>query len=165
MATASSSSRRERGDRRAARERFWAAVQARDWVAAREQLAENVVIDWPATGERFSGRDRYLEVQRIYPEGWSIEVRAIAHEGAQVAAEVRVPHGSDVFFCAAFYELEDGVIARVWSTGRRALRAVRRVGARISRSRSRTGSSERRLLSSYLLDIHSGYRGKEVVRT
>jgi SnoaL-like domain len=102
-------------------ERLWAAIQARDWVAAREQLAENVTIDWPATGERFSGRDRYLEVQRIYPEGWSIEVRAVVHEGSRVAIEARVPHGDEVFFCAAFYELEDGVITRGvehWSDGR-----------------------------------------------
>ena len=75
-------------------ERLWAAVQGRDWVAAREQLAENVTIDWPATGERFSGRDRYLEVQRIYPEGWSIEVLTLVREGSQVAVEARVPHGA-----------------------------------------------------------------------
>lgn len=102
-------------------ERLWAAIQARDWVAAREQLAETVTIDWPATGERFSGRERYLKVQRIYPEGWSIEVRTLVQEGSRVAVEVRVPHGDEVFLCAAFYELEDGVITRGvehWSDGR-----------------------------------------------
>jgi hypothetical protein len=102
-------------------ERLWAAIQARDGVVAREQLAENVVIDWPATGERFSGRDRFVEVQRVYPEGWSIELRVLAHEGSRVAVEVRVPHGEEVYFCAAFYEVEDGVITRGvehWSEGR-----------------------------------------------
>ena len=102
-------------------ERLWTAIQARDWVAAREQLAENVTIDWPATGERFSGRERYLEVQRIYPKGWSIEVRTLVQEGSRVAVEVRVPHGDEVFFCAAFYEVEAGMIGRGvehWSAGR-----------------------------------------------
>ncbi len=101
-------------------ERLWSAIQACDWTEAGEQLAENVVVDWPATGERLCGRDRYVEMQRVYPEGWSIEVRTVVSEGSQVAAEVRVPHGDEVFFCAAFYELEDGVIARGiehWSDG------------------------------------------------
>jgi ketosteroid isomerase-like protein len=101
-------------------ERLWAAIQARDWAAAEAELAPDVVIDWPATGERLSGRAAYLEMQRIYPEGWSIEVRHVVHEGDRVAAEVRVPHGDDVFFCAAFYDLRGGVVVRGvehWSDG------------------------------------------------
>jgi hypothetical protein len=101
-------------------ERLWTAIQARDWNDARDQLAEEVVIDWPATGERFHGRDRYIEVQRIYPEGWSIEVRSLIREGSRVAAELRVPHGDQVFFCAAFYEIQGGVIVsgvEHWSDG------------------------------------------------
>jgi hypothetical protein len=102
-------------------EQLWVAIQARDWTTAGEQLAEDVVIDWPATGERISGRDRYLDVQRAFPEGWSIDVRTLVHEGRRVAAEVRVPHGDEVFLCAAFYEVEGGMIARGvehWSDGR-----------------------------------------------
>ena len=102
-------------------EKLWVAIQARDWDAAKAQLAEDVVIDWPATGERFSGRDNYVDVQRIYPEGWSIEVQTVVSEERRVAIEVRVPHGDDGFFCVAFYEIDDGVIARGvehWSDGR-----------------------------------------------
>jgi hypothetical protein len=101
--------------------RLWAAIQARDWQDAAAQLADDVVIDWPATGERIRGRDRYIELQRIYPEGWSIEVRTLIHDGGRVAVEVRVPHGDEVFFCAAFYVIEEGMIARGmehWSDGR-----------------------------------------------
>ncbi len=101
-------------------ERLWAAIQTRDWIGAGEQLAEDVVIDWPATGERLAGRDRYVEVQRAYPEGWSIDARTFVHEETRVAAEIRVPHGDEVFFCAGFHEVEAGVIVRGvehWSDG------------------------------------------------
>ena len=48
-------------------------------------------------------------------------MRTLVQEGSRVAVEVRVPHGDEVFLCAAFYELEAGMITRGvehWSEGR-----------------------------------------------
>ena len=101
-------------------ERWWEAVAARDWERAAAQLHPEVVVDWPATGERLRGRDAFLEVQRIYPEGWEIEVRRVLHDGDRVAVEARVPHGGEVFFCAGFYEVAGGLVVRAvehWSAG------------------------------------------------
>jgi ketosteroid isomerase-like protein len=99
---------------------WWAAVVERDWDRAAAQLHPDVVVDWPATGERLRGRDAFVEVQRIFPEGWSIEVRRVLREGDGVAVEARVPHGDEVFFCAGFYEVRDGLVVRAvehWSGG------------------------------------------------
>ena len=49
------------------------AIQARDWETAGTFVASDALIVWPATGERFFG-ERYLAMNRDYPEGWYIEV-------------------------------------------------------------------------------------------
>lgn len=57
---------------------FWAAIAARDWAAMEELLADDVVVDWPASGERIRGRANVVAVNREYPEGWSIRVLRLA---------------------------------------------------------------------------------------
>jgi hypothetical protein len=99
---------------------WWAAVASRDWERAGAQLHPDVVVDWPATGERLRGRDAFVDVQRAFPEGWSLEVRRIVRQGGRVAVEARVPHGEEVFYCAGFYDVEGGFVVRAvehWSDG------------------------------------------------
>jgi ketosteroid isomerase-like protein len=71
---------------------WWARVEARDWPAAAELLAADLVVTWPVTAERFVGRDNFMAVQREYPEGWSIRVREILADGPRVVSHVDVPH-------------------------------------------------------------------------
>ena len=87
-------------------------MEARDWDATGATLAENVVVDWPHTGERFQSRENVVGVNRAYPEGWSIEVRRIVADGDAVAAEVAVAEPGGVAHCSGFYQLEAGLIAR-----------------------------------------------------
>jgi hypothetical protein len=71
---------------------FWDRIQARDWDGLGALLADDFVVDWPDVGVRIRGRDNYVEFNRTYPEGWSIEVLGIVVEGRTVVSEVRVPH-------------------------------------------------------------------------
>src|SRR5262249_35836911 len=48
-------------------ESFWRAMAANDWDAAAAHLADGFVVDWPCSGERFTSREAYAEVQRRYP--------------------------------------------------------------------------------------------------
>ena len=101
--------------------RLWERYGARDWSGAAELVAEDAVVDWPNTAERLRGRDNVLAVQREYPEGGSIDLLRIVAAGGEAAAEVRVPHGDATFFCAGFYVVEGGRVARAteyWSDGR-----------------------------------------------
>jgi ketosteroid isomerase-like protein len=100
--------------------RLWERMEARDWDAVAMLLHPDVVVDWPATGERMRGRDSYLAVQRNYPEGWRIEVLRVVDGGDEVASEVRVEHEGKRFYAASFFELKDGVVVRAvehWSDG------------------------------------------------
>jgi hypothetical protein len=72
--------------------RLWGRVQARDWVGVGDLLAEGFVLEWPHDLVRLRGRANFVEFNRSYPEGWSIEVLRIVAEGNAAVSEVRVPH-------------------------------------------------------------------------
>jgi ketosteroid isomerase-like protein len=89
---------------------FFEAIEARDWGRAGAFLAEDLEVDWPGTGERFTG-PRFLAMQRAYPEGWQITVLEVLGD-ARAAARVRVDHGDAVFLSAGFYDVSGGRITR-----------------------------------------------------
>jgi ketosteroid isomerase-like protein len=71
---------------------FWDRIQARDWDGLGRLLSDDFVVDWPDTRVRIRGRENFVEFNRSYPEGWTIDVRGIVAEGNTVVSEVRVPH-------------------------------------------------------------------------
>ena len=90
---------------------LWARVQARDWDGVGELLAEDFVLEWPHDLVRLRGRENFVEFNRSYPEGWSIEVLRIVAEGSTVVSEVRVPHPTvGPNYALSFYEVDDGRI-------------------------------------------------------
>jgi hypothetical protein len=79
---------------------LWNLFEARDWPGARALLADDVVVEWPATGERFTSADAFVAVNATYPEGWTIQVQRVVCGGASTAlsggadlviSEVQVP--------------------------------------------------------------------------
>ena len=90
---------------------LWGRIQARDWDGVGELLADDFVLDWPPELVRIRGRKNYVEFNRSYPEGWSIEVLRIVADGSTVVSEVRVPHDTlGPFFALSFFEVEDDQI-------------------------------------------------------
>ena len=92
--------------------KFWAAIAARDWAGMADLLHPDVVVEWPASGERIVGRDNVVAVNREYPEGWAIDVlRVIGTDDDVAVSEVEVPHqGLGVFRAASFWTVRDGLI-------------------------------------------------------
>lgn len=92
---------------------FWARMQARDWPGVHALLAPGVVLEWPATGERFEGADAVVAVNREYPEGWTIDVQRVVAsvDGETVVSEVEVPHeGLGTFAVASIWQVRDGLV-------------------------------------------------------
>jgi limonene-1,2-epoxide hydrolase len=86
---------------------LWARIQARNWDGVRELLAEDFMLDWPQDLVRIRGRENFVEFNRNYPEGWSIEVLRIVAEGSTVVSEVRVPHPTvGPWFALSFFEVD-----------------------------------------------------------
>ncbi|AXO33765.1 nuclear transport factor 2 family protein [Micromonospora chalcea] len=91
---------------------LWDRMQARDWAGVGELLADDVVVEWPASAERIVGRENYVKVNAEYPEGWSIRVLRVVASGETVVSEVEVPHeGMGVHRVASFWTVRDGRIA------------------------------------------------------
>ncbi|MGH3030854.1 MAG: nuclear transport factor 2 family protein [Gaiellaceae bacterium] len=85
------------------------SMEARDWEAAAAQLHEEVVVDYPHTGERIRGRESFMAIQR-YPEGGHIHVLRVVAAGDTAVSEVRVDHGETTYYCAGFNGLRGGRI-------------------------------------------------------
>lgn len=96
-------------------------MQSRDWAGARTCVHDDAVIEYPVSGERFSGRS-WMDMNEAYPEGWTIEVVEIVEHGDRAAARVRVTlHEVEVSLCAGFYAVHgDRITAGVelWTTER-----------------------------------------------
>lgn len=91
-------------------ERLWRALAEQDWETARSEMHPQVVVEWPHTGERFTGCEAFLEVHRAFPGPWTLEVRRVVTEGRDIASEVVVRSGEDTWFVASFFGLRDGRI-------------------------------------------------------
>lgn len=92
---------------------LWDRIEARDWPGLAALLADDIVVEWPASSERIVGRRNFVAVQSEYPEGWSIKVLRIVPAGADVVSEVEVPHeGLGVFRAVSFWTLSNGLVSR-----------------------------------------------------
>ncbi len=92
---------------------LWARIQARDWAGLRSLLHPRVVLEWPATGERFHGAEAVVAVNSEYPEGWSIHVVRVlpGPDGTTAVSEVEVPHdGVGVFAATSWWQVERGLV-------------------------------------------------------
>ncbi|MDX3529363.1 nuclear transport factor 2 family protein [Streptomyces sp. ID05-39B] len=67
-------------------------MRARDWKGLGELLAEDVVVEWPVSGERIEGGGNTPSVESEYPQGWAIKVLRLLPTGDVVVSEVEVPH-------------------------------------------------------------------------
>jgi ketosteroid isomerase-like protein len=94
--------------------RLWAAFDSCDWELARACVHDDVVVDWPQSGERWEGREAYIGVNERYPGEWEIDVRRVVDAGDVVVLEAWIEHSERErsTFAVALYELRDGRIAR-----------------------------------------------------
>lgn len=88
---------------------FLECMEARHWPGARALVADDAVIDYTATGERFRGA-AFVAMNEAYPEGWTIEIVDVVAAGDRVAAQIRVAQPDGVDWCAGFYTVADGLI-------------------------------------------------------
>lgn len=86
-------------------------MQVRDWAGLRELLVDGLVVEWPVSGERIVGRENFVTINKVYPEGWSINVLRLLAEGETVVSEVEVPHDTmGVHRAVSFWTVREGKI-------------------------------------------------------
>ena len=90
---------------------LWRRIADRDWDRFGRLLADDVVLELPASAERFRGRANVVAINAEYPEGWSVDVLRVVGAGDQAVSEVEVPMtGVGVFRAASFWTVRDGLV-------------------------------------------------------
>lgn len=93
---------------------LWQAFNQRDWIAAREQLTDDFICEWPQSNERIRGRDNFIAVNQNFPGDWQITVERVIVSGDQAASEVSIQltraEETRTDVAVSFYELREGKI-------------------------------------------------------
>ncbi|MFG2293453.1 nuclear transport factor 2 family protein [Streptomyces sp. NPDC048603] len=109
--------------------RLWERIEARDWDGVARLLADDVVIEWPVSGERIVGRDNFIAVNRdelyadeVYGEGAaerSVELLRILADGELVVTEVEMPQDHVVYRAVSWWTVRGGEVIEAreyWTT-------------------------------------------------
>lgn len=94
-------------------EQFMGAAERRDIPALAGFVAEDVVMEWPQSGERFTGRENALGALTATEEKPEMAgPPRITGDGAVWSVQLPLRYGDDVYHYVGIFELRDGLIAR-----------------------------------------------------
>lgn len=100
-------------DNRAILDRSMAAMFAGDVDGAAQAMADDVVVEWPQSGERIVGKQACSLVFKNYPGGSpSYEVRRISGSGDLFVVEAIGRYGADTSYVTNIVEFRDGKIVK-----------------------------------------------------
>jgi len=70
-------------------------MRANDWDAAAAHFADGFVVDWPCSGERFTSREAYAEVQRRSPSAgrWTFAIHSLVADDDRAVTELTASDG------------------------------------------------------------------------
>ena len=95
-------------------ERFFAALESRNWTRFADVLHPDVVYEIPQTRERIRGRDRYVQFNREFPGDWHLRPTLILVEGAAGVARFDWELGQGPIEEAfVFFGVRDGLLGTV----------------------------------------------------
>lgn len=100
-------------DNRATIERYWKALGARDVDTVREMFADDVVGEWPQSGERFRGKEACMNVFANYPGGTPklIGIRRVSGQGDYWVGEAELEYSDGKrYHTVGIFEFRDGKI-------------------------------------------------------
>ena len=93
--------------------RYLETLNARDWTAFGALLHEDVLYEVPQTRERVRGREAYLDFNRTFPGDWSLQPVRVIADAVRGCAEIAFRVSNQTMPAIAFFEFEDGLIARI----------------------------------------------------
>lgn len=99
---------------RALIERFFAALEGRDWAGFAAVLHPDVVYEIPQSRERIRGRDRYVQFNQEYPGDWHLRPTTVLVDGSAGVARfdwlLGAAPAEEAF---VFFAVRDGLLAAV----------------------------------------------------
>lgn len=95
-------------------DRYWRAAEERDFSSVGDLFADDVMIEWPQSGERVRGKEACVRVFTNYPGGSPklIAVNRVMGAGDMWMSEAELEYpGGQRYITASMFEFKDGKIA------------------------------------------------------
>jgi len=90
-----------------------AAINARDLAALDRVFAQDVLMEWPQSGERIRGNANRREIYSRFPSLPKVTPRQLTGSGDSWALEAALDYGDgDPFLAVFLFQLRDGLIAK-----------------------------------------------------
>ena len=93
--------------------RYWAAANARDWLAFEACLDPDVCYRVPQTREIVRGRAGYLDFNISYPGDWTLAVESVIGQGRQAVSRVAFSVDGTTMTGISFFEIDGGLITAI----------------------------------------------------
>lgn len=98
---------------RARIEAFVTALNRKDLDALDKLFAEDVILEWPQSGERIKGGQNRREIYNRFPSLPSVKTRQVTGSGDVWVLEASLDYGDgEPYQCIFIFEMHDGLIAR-----------------------------------------------------
>lgn len=99
---------------RVARE-FWRLMATNDFDSVAAVLAPDFLLEWPQSGERIRGPERFARMNRDYPaQGrWRFTIHRLFGGDAEAVSQVAVTDGAQVATAISFFTVEANRIVRL----------------------------------------------------
>ncbi|MBG6078681.1 nuclear transport factor 2 family protein [Rubrivivax gelatinosus] len=87
---------------------FWRRMASNDFVSVGELLAEDFVLDWPQSGERFRGAERFVRMNQEYPANgpWRFRVHRVVGGAHDAVSDVGVTDGVQQARVISFFDCD-----------------------------------------------------------
>ncbi|OWY38088.1 polyketide cyclase [Xenophilus sp. AP218F] len=94
---------------------FWRLMASNDFHAVKAVLADEVVVEWPQSGERIRGADNFARMNAEYPtQGiWHFRINRLLADGDQVVTQVSLGDGVQSAEPVSFFTVAGGKIVRL----------------------------------------------------
>ncbi len=89
-------------------EQFWQLMRSNDFASVGAVLADDFVLDYPLSGERFRGRERFAAVNAEYPAAgpWTFDVQRIVAGVSEAVSDVIVGDGRQLARVLSFFTID-----------------------------------------------------------
>ena len=94
---------------------FWRLMATNDFNSVAAVLAPGFVLEWPLSGERIRGAERFAQMNIEYPAHgrWSFTIHRLVGTEAEAVSDVTVTDGVQTARAISFFTVADGKVQRL----------------------------------------------------
>lgn len=94
---------------------FWRLMASNDFYSVARVLAPDFVLEWPQSGERIRGAERFARMNAEYPAHgpWRFTLNRVVGGGSEAVTDVDVSDGVQAARAISFFTVEGSLIVRL----------------------------------------------------